>query len=535
MDTLPVEVYANITDHVPHNDLLSLCRTSKALQGAAEARIYEGLVMRDVNLLYFACRAVLAVDIRGTYVRRLWFYPDLRRIPRSGGGLPTQFWQCVQTAMTKMINLELLALHDPTCDNTWVLNSPLFKFQLHEANFRLPWDANMVAFLQRQDRLQALQTMDSFDDGPPCALAPNKLQALEIYNGPVLVAMELLACPLTHVQIGVDEDTSAFIPIFLTDLGKVKKSLLSISILSLPEHLVLDALQLRHEIHRCLMRLPSLRVLEVDISRWQPTAIEVYQRMVVTELHTYCPSLTCIAVWLGQHLFMWDYQGDKWLHSHFTGRYQMNETLWLLCCLLQSPHITLMSCPASSLASSPAASPSLWYAASMHPTRLPASPPSSPSIAALPSLAHSLSAFPNMTAVSTDMVHYGTHARTKDISEAKLNEALRRTRQRQNAIPTQPADPALSNTPLLAEEEDEPILMARRKRKVRSPSPAPGGVILRTSCSRSTTEDMPPEINDTHKRRRRTPTTVTIAVILADSSHHLYALVTSSSSNVQLS
>ena len=43
--------------------------------------------------------------------------------------------------------------------------------------------------------------------------------------------------------------------------------------------------------------------------------------------------------------------------------------------------------------------------------------PATHSIASLPSLAHSLSAFPTMTVVTNDMVHYGTLVRTKDASD----------------------------------------------------------------------------------------------------------------------
>lgn len=46
--------------------------------------------------------------------------------------------------------------------------------------------------------------------------------------------------------------------------------------------------------------------------------------------------------------------------------------------------------------------------------------PATPSIAAFPSLTHSLSAFPTMTMVTNDMVHYGTLGRTKGASEAKV-------------------------------------------------------------------------------------------------------------------
>ncbi|KAJ8496281.1 hypothetical protein ONZ51_g1199 [Trametes cubensis] len=49
-------------------------------------------------------------------------------------------------------------------------------------------------------------------------------------------------------------------------------------------------------------------------------------------------------------------------------------------------------------------------------------PGPAPPIASLPSLAHSLSAFPTMTVVTNDMVHYGTLGRTKGVSEAKVRE-----------------------------------------------------------------------------------------------------------------
>lgn len=51
------------------------------------------------------------------------------------------------------------------------------------------------------------------------------------------------------------------------------------------------------------------------------------------------------------------------------------------------------------------------------------SPPPTPaaSIAALPSFTHSLSAFPTMTSVENDMVHYGTLGRSRDISKAKVS------------------------------------------------------------------------------------------------------------------
>ncbi|KAJ3477592.1 hypothetical protein NLI96_g10353 [Meripilus lineatus] len=77
-----------------------------------------------------------------------------------------------------------------------------------------------------------------------------------------------------------------------------------------------------------------------------------------------------------------------------------------------------------------------------------ASTPPTPaaSIAALPSFTHSLSSFPSMTSVTTDMVHYGTLGGAKDASRAKnadafpnetfiqLNVMLEHTKQRKDTL-----------------------------------------------------------------------------------------------------
>ncbi|OCH85640.1 hypothetical protein OBBRIDRAFT_838805 [Obba rivulosa] len=101
----------------------------------------------------------------------------------------------------------------------------------------------------------------------------------------------------------------------------------------------------------------------------------------------------------------------------------------------------------------------------MQPMSRPKAP--APAIAALPSLAHSLSSFPTMTTVSQDMVHYGTMGRTKKIGEAKLNSALQRTKQRQNAIPSPPIMPSPATHTQLLPADDEPVLSIRRRQKPR--------------------------------------------------------------------
>ncbi|TBU26118.1 hypothetical protein BD311DRAFT_763155 [Dichomitus squalens] len=115
-------------------------------------------------------------------------------------------------------------------------------------------------------------------------------------------------------------------------------------------------------------------------------------------------------------------------------------------------------------------------------SRTPGPLPATPSIAALPSLAHSLSAFPTMTMVTNDMVHYGNLGRTKGASEAKLNSALRITQQRQvsTAAPGALAMMSATSSPAsrtltlahypTSEDEDAVLLLVPKRSKAKRSS-----------------------------------------------------------------
>ncbi|KAI0793147.1 hypothetical protein BC629DRAFT_351332 [Irpex lacteus] len=83
-------------------------------------------------------------------------------------------------------------------------------------------------------------------------------------------------------------------------------------------------------------------------------------------------------------------------------------------------------------------------------------------IAALPSFAHSLSALPRMTSVSSDMVHYGTLSRTKQASEAKT--ALQSAKQRTSGT----SHPSLPSPIDEYRDDDGVLMMHRRKAKTSS-------------------------------------------------------------------
>ena len=126
----------------------------------------------------------------------------------------------------------------------WILNHEEIRFQLREANLRLPWDAHTVAFLATQKKLNALViTTDGKEDGPLCALPAAALQSLEVFSGPVLVAAELLGCPLTRLQMSVDDETALVLPTVVADVARYMASLRKLHIVGMQEHQVVETLQ----------------------------------------------------------------------------------------------------------------------------------------------------------------------------------------------------------------------------------------------------------------------------------------------------
>ncbi|RDX48739.1 hypothetical protein OH76DRAFT_1351669 [Lentinus brumalis] len=452
---LPPEVFSAVVSYVTTRDLITLSRTSKAFQRAAEPLIYEHVVLRDAQSAFLGCHAITVRDaFRAPYVKRFILYQDNRRMmPRSNlATVPAQFWLSVQHALAKMVNLEYLVVHDPQAAQSWILDHSDIRFQLREANLRLPWDSHTVLFLTGQKKLNALiLSTDGKEDVPLCTLPAAALQSLEVFSGPVLVAAELLGCSLTRLQLTVDEETAPILPTVIADVGTIMVTLRKLHIVGMPDHLLMETLQLIstswHAIHRCLMQLPALEVIEFDITRWEPAPWqETFQRVVLLEFRTYCPSLQQVVFWIAQHRFTWFMRDGEWANMHQMARHHM------------PPHRAPvpMSRPAAShssfsSASSLSSATSSWSSSLSHyhnlahrPDMTQANQPSSSrtpkpvplpgpsSIASLPSFAHSLSAFPTMTVVTNDMVHYGTRVRTKDASD-KLNSALLITRQRQGA------------------------------------------------------------------------------------------------------
>ncbi|OSC98186.1 hypothetical protein PYCCODRAFT_1471246 [Trametes coccinea BRFM310] len=356
MHQLPPEIFSAIVSYATsQRDLLALSHTSKAFQRAAEPRIYESMILRDAQSAFIGCHALLARDaFRGPYVKRMVIYQDPRRVNARNNlaAAPLQFWLAIQHALTKTINLETLYIHDPTLSHSWILDDQSLKFQLREATLQMPWDSHMVSFLHTQKKLLALAVIDAHYDGPVYPLSPSALPILDTFNGPVLVLPELLGCPLKRIQMTAEQETASLIPTIVADLGKIMKSLRSLNIVGLPEELVLETVHLVsnavfasnlrylgvlpfpiairqwHRLYRCLMKLPALNMIALDVGTLDPPPNEHFQRIILLELRTVCPKLQQVVFWFASHRFHWFPRDGHWIFNHQTARVQSHDNLW---------------------------------------------------------------------------------------------------------------------------------------------------------------------------------------------------------------
>ena len=77
------------------------------------------------------------------------------------------------------------------------------------------------------------------------------------------------------------------------------------------------------------MKLDHLQILEVEISHWEPQPIHaIPQRILATELHTYCPSLQMLVFRIGHLHATWVNLRDEWTHEDGGSRSSRDDTLW---------------------------------------------------------------------------------------------------------------------------------------------------------------------------------------------------------------
>ena len=94
-----------------------------------------------------------------------------------------------------------------------------------------------------------------------------------------------------------------------------------------------DAATQRRDIHRSLVKFSRLEVMQVDVSHWSGTPMPPYlQRMVATELRTYCATLKQFVFWHGNNQTVWRLDREQWVHQQLPGpRYPPRDVLWREC------------------------------------------------------------------------------------------------------------------------------------------------------------------------------------------------------------
>jgi len=298
----------------------------------------------DPSKAYLACRTVILQSRYGPFVRLFWFNQESRRQSQN---LPQSFWKALQDALNRMPNLEVLHLFDNTFSNSWVLNPERFSFQLSEAKLRFAWDDYTVRFLQSQRKLRVLQIIDQMDDVVRVQIQPSTLPLLQVFDGNLLIGLQFLACPLTHLQLVVDIDGPQVLEL-LPKLALVHKTLRGLNILALPDDVSVRALDIiarscpllhhvgllhlpivsRQKFYLALTQMHYVQTIELDIHRWQPLPTPSAQRALVTEIRIYRPTIQLVVLWVGQTRIRWILQGDVWYQRIDNHQYPQSMTLW---------------------------------------------------------------------------------------------------------------------------------------------------------------------------------------------------------------
>ncbi|EIW81583.1 hypothetical protein CONPUDRAFT_105008 [Coniophora puteana RWD-64-598 SS2] len=329
LKTASPEIWRRIVQWSRRADLPNLCLVCKPLQRAAEARLYESFAPREVNNYLLFCGTIATSNRFGAHVRS---FVDNHLFPHAP--LTQNQWLTVKAALLKMPSLERLVIFHPADCNAWLLDDAL-PFQLWEARLGLEWDPLLVNFLIKQKQLRVLQLFDgpSADPGAP-GLSPGSLPQLLRLEAPLFVASHVLpfTSSLTHLQIEVDPQATNGLESFLSDLGRHAPMLRALNVMHIPDTMAARCLKLisyscpnlrhlgdislpcdtRSEVHRHLMSMRHLRVLELDVSRWFPQPVGMIQRLIITELRAYCPTLEIVSIWCGHNQNTWALEGDHW-------------------------------------------------------------------------------------------------------------------------------------------------------------------------------------------------------------------------------
>ncbi|OSC98220.1 hypothetical protein PYCCODRAFT_1471276 [Trametes coccinea BRFM310] len=319
--------------------LVSLCTVSKQFHAAAERALYNTLQLKGHDLTISVCRLLARTPRLSSLVVALSVYDqddesDDASVAESDPS--SVYWEALAGALNSTTRLRFLSFYFSSGqpETAWVLDG--CTFQLRTFHCDLVWDEHLQSFLATQSRLSDLYLADY----QSLAITPTissssflpRLSVLECTFSEAAVALvpdrpvcRLKTC-FTHSKL---EDKRTELDILVASLRQSKKRLRSLDIadssydasfsLELLRRVTDDSAlcselryigtlvlpvvgQQRLEFYACLMRLPQLRCIEVDVSEWDPSPTHpAALRALTLELRLYCPSVTSV-------VFVYDFE-----------------------------------------------------------------------------------------------------------------------------------------------------------------------------------------------------------------------------------
>lgn len=270
----PHEVCSRIVNWIKTTDfktLLSLCLTSRAFHQAAEPRLYHQLYLTDGLTAYCVCQTISSCDRIALHVKTFWTLFNERRWNSSRNHLNPQFWDVVHSALRKMLNLQVIAIGDPSCPSAWIFRQ--CQFRLHEAELRMDWDIDLAGFLDTQSKMHSLRITNTrlssteLDRLPILALQQGALSSLRVFDGSLTTAIEFVSSPITHLQVSLGQDAVEDTGHFLKQLVMFSGTLTSINIIDLPYSISIGAFDLFPLIFPHLHHIGIIPLPFSDVSR----------------------------------------------------------------------------------------------------------------------------------------------------------------------------------------------------------------------------------------------------------------------------
>jgi len=262
---IPPEIAATIVQYAAADDLCVLARTSRALQHEAEVRIYKHIELFHGRRVFQACLKLIKHRRLAPHVRRFVVISPHGSDFDNGNVISynhqqtaqwdnREYWEAMRHAIAGFRDLEYLHIADPLMSHSWVLTppegyagndqrTPTIRRRVYDCRLYVACDEDMLTFLEESD-IQNLTIGDISDDEPPRPLDPDSLQNLTLFDGPLIMALQLVHTPLTHLKIILDTVelmSSPVLPMALREL-RAFSQLRSLALMNLPEKAVVASM-----------------------------------------------------------------------------------------------------------------------------------------------------------------------------------------------------------------------------------------------------------------------------------------------------